>query len=57
MKGKVVLVVDLVYRIGCKLFVVDDMGKVLYIDVIYLYLFVCKYDDVKMKVFFIIDKY
>jgi len=34
-KGKVVLGVDPAYRTGCKLAVVDDTGKVLYISVIY----------------------
>lgn len=35
LKGKVVLGVDPAYRTGCKLAVVDETGKVLYIDVIY----------------------
>lgn len=34
-KGKVVLGVDPAFRTGCKLAVVDETGKVLYIDVIY----------------------
>lgn len=40
LKGKVVLGFDLVYCIGCKLVVVDVIGKVLVIEVIYLYKFV-----------------
>ena len=35
LKGKVVLGVDPAYRTGCKLSVVDETGKVLYIGVIY----------------------
>ena len=35
MKGKMVLGVDPAYRTGCKLAVVDKMGKMNYIDVIY----------------------
>ncbi|MFK2826305.1 Tex family protein [Bacillus sp. B190/17] len=35
LKGKVVLGVDPAYRTGCKLAVVDDTGKMLYIGVIY----------------------
>ena len=35
MKGKMVLGVDPAYRTGCKLAVVDTMGKMSYIDVIY----------------------
>lgn len=35
MKGKVVLGVDPAFRTGCKLSVVDETGKVLFIDVIY----------------------
>lgn len=35
LKGKVVLGVDPAYRTGCKLAVVDETGKVLYIGVIY----------------------
>lgn len=46
MKGKVVLGVDLVFWIGCKLVVVDEIGKVLKIDVIYLYFFVRKVVEV-----------
>lgn len=57
MKGKVVLAVDPAYRTGCKLAVVDDTGKVLYIDVIYPHPPVRKYDDAKKKVLSIIDKY
>ncbi|MEF3304476.1 Tex family protein [Paenibacillus sp. GYB003] len=34
-KGKVVLGVDPAYRTGCKLAVVDETGKMLYIDVVY----------------------
>ncbi len=51
MKGKVVLAVDPAYRTGCKLAVVDDTGKVLYIDVIYPHPPVRKYDDAKRKFF------
>ncbi|WP_223703064.1 Tex family protein [Sutcliffiella deserti] len=35
LKGKIVLGVDPAYRTGCKLSVVDETGKVLYIGVIY----------------------
>ena len=35
LKGKIVLGVDPAYRTGCKLAVVDETGKVLYINVIY----------------------
>jgi len=35
MKGKMVLGVDPAYRTGCKLAVIDTMGKMEYIDVIY----------------------
>lgn len=34
-KGKVVLGVDPAYRTGCKLAIVDETGKMLYIDVVY----------------------
>lgn len=57
MKGKVVLAVDPAYRTGCKLAIVDDTGKVLYIDVIYPHPPVRKYEDAKAKVLSIIDKY
>ncbi|HFJ9442486.1 MULTISPECIES: Tex family protein [Bacillus] len=57
MKGKVVLAVDPAYRTGCKLAIVDDTGKVLYIDVIYPHPPVRKYEDAKTKVLSIIDKY
>ncbi|WIY61587.1 Tex family protein [Bacillus arachidis] len=57
MKGKVVLAVDPAYRTGCKLSVVDDTGKVLYIGVIYPHPPVRKYEDAKEKVISIIDKY
>ncbi|KEK22407.1 Tex family protein [Bacillus gaemokensis] len=57
MKGKVVLAVDPAYRTGCKLAVVDDTGKVLHIDVIYPHPPVRKYEDAKMKVLSIIEKY
>ncbi|MDM5186707.1 Tex family protein [Bacillus sp. DX4.1] len=57
MKGKVVLAVDPAYRTGCKLAVVDDTGKVLYIDVIYPHPPVRKYEDAKAKVTSILEKY
>lgn len=57
MKGKVVLAVDPAYRTGCKLAIVDDTGKVLYIDVIYPHPPVRKYEDAKAKVLSIIAKY
>ncbi|HDR7793601.1 TPA: RNA-binding transcriptional accessory protein [Bacillus luti] len=57
MKGKVVLAVDPAYRTGCKLAIVDDTGKVMYIDVIYPHPPVRKYDDAKTKVLSIIEKY
>ncbi|MDG2738637.1 helix-hairpin-helix domain-containing protein, partial [Vibrio parahaemolyticus] len=51
------LAVDPAYRTGCKLAIVDDTGKVLYIDVIYPHPPVRKYEDAKAKVLSIIDKY
>ncbi|SFJ48588.1 MULTISPECIES: Tex family protein [unclassified Bacillus (in: firmicutes)] len=57
MKGKVVLAVDPAYRTGCKLAVVDDTGKVLYIDVIYPHPPVQKYEEAKKKCISILEKY
>lgn len=54
MKGKIVFGVDLVFWIGCKFVVLDEIGKVLKIDVIYLYVLVNKMKEVyeKVKVIF-----
>ena len=49
LKGKVVLGVDPAYRTGCKLAVVDETGKVLYIDVIYPHPPNAKRDAAKAK--------
>lgn len=50
LKGKVVLGVDPAYRTGCKLSVVDETGKVLYIDVIYPHPPQAKREEAKKKV-------
>ncbi|WP_028401279.1 Tex family protein [Ectobacillus panaciterrae] len=57
MKGKTVLGVDPAYRTGCKLAVVDDTGKVLYIDVIYPHPPKAKPAEAKEKFNSILKKY
>ncbi|MBS4202315.1 RNA-binding transcriptional accessory protein [Bacillus sp. FJAT-49732] len=57
LKGKVVLGVDPAYRTGCKLAVVDETGKMLYIDVIYPHPPKAKPDEAKKKVLNVIRKF
>ncbi|GIO03746.1 Tex family protein [Brevibacillus laterosporus] len=56
-KGKVVLGVDPAFRTGCKLAVVDDTGKKLYINVIYPTPPVSKVKEASETVKKIIDEY
>lgn len=57
MKGKIVLGVDPAYRTGCKLAVVDDTGKTLYIDVIYPHPPKAKPEESKKKFLAILQQY
>ncbi|MBS4219431.1 RNA-binding transcriptional accessory protein [Bacillus sp. FJAT-49711] len=57
LKGKVVLGVDPAYRTGCKLAVVDETGKMLYIDVIYPHPPKAKLAEAKEKVLNVIRKF
>jgi len=56
-RGRVVLGVDPAYRTGCKLAVVDDIGKVLEIGVIYPTPPLNKVEAAKAETLRIIDKY
>lgn len=49
LKGKMVLGVDPAYRTGCKLAIVDETGKVLYIGVIYPHLSAFKAEEANVK--------
>lgn len=57
LKGKIVLGVDPAYRTGCKLAVVDEIGKVLEIGVIYPHPPVNKLDAARKRIFDIIKQY
>ncbi|WP_211279059.1 Tex family protein [Sutcliffiella halmapala] len=57
LKGKVVLGVDPAYRTGCKLAVVDEIGKVLYIGVIYPHAPVNKKTDAVQKLLDVLKTY
>ncbi|MCJ8008517.1 Tex family protein [Lederbergia wuyishanensis] len=57
LKGKVVLGVDPAYRTGCKLAVVDETGKMLYIDVIYPHPPKAKPEEAKKKILNVIQKF
>jgi uncharacterized protein len=57
LKGRVVLGVDPAYRTGCKLSVVDETGKVLYIGVIYPHAPVNKRGEAVKKLLDILNKY
>jgi protein Tex len=57
LKGKTVLGVDPAYRTGCKLSVVDETGKVLYIDVIYPHPPVAKIEESKKKFLHILNNF
>lgn len=57
LKGKVVLGVDPAYRTGCKLAVVDETGKMLYIDVIYPHPPKAKPDEARKKMLNVIRKF
>src|SRR5690606_31545473 len=57
LKGKVVLGVDPAYRTGCKLAVVDETGKVLYIDVIYPHPPRAKEEEAREKMINVIKTY
>ncbi|WP_416829383.1 Tex family protein [Ectobacillus polymachus] len=57
LKGKLVLGVDPAYRTGCKLAVVDETGKMLYIDVIYPHPPKAKPKEAKEKFISILQQY
>ncbi len=57
LKGRMVLGVDPAYRTGCKLAVVDETGKMLYIDVIYPHPPVKKHEQAKAKVIEVLKKF
>ena len=57
MKGKMVLGLDPAFRTGCKLAVLNPVGKVLLIDKIYPHEPVNKYEEAKKKTIDIINKY
>ncbi|MFD3450453.1 Tex family protein [Microbacteriaceae bacterium 4G12] len=57
MKGKIVFGVDPAYRTGCKLSVVDETGKVLYIGVIYPHPPKAKLAEAKEKFLSILKEY
>ncbi|PMC34047.1 RNA-binding transcriptional accessory protein [Bacillus sp. UMB0899] len=57
LKGRMVLGVDPAYRTGCKLAVVDETGKMLYIDVIYPHPPVKKNEQAKAKVIEVLKKF
>ena len=57
MKGKMVLGFDPAFRTGCKLAVINEVGKLIHIDKIYPHEPVNKYDEAKKKVLDLIEKY
>ncbi|MEK5393634.1 Tex family protein [Margalitia sp. FSL K6-0131] len=57
LKGKMVLGVDPAYRTGCKLAVVNETGKVLYIGVIYPHPPKAKPEEAKEKIIKILEEY
>ncbi len=57
MKDKTVLGFDPAFRTGCKLAVINPVGKVLHIDVIYPHEPLNKYEEAVTKVIDIINKY
>ncbi|MGV3463948.1 MAG: Tex family protein, partial [Heyndrickxia sp.] len=57
LKGKMVLGVDPAYRTGCKLAVVNETGKVLYIGVIYPHPPKAKPEEAKEKIMKILEEY
>lgn len=57
MKDKMVLGFDPAFRTGCKLAVINPVGKLLHIDVIYPHEPVKKYDEAIKKTIDIINKY
>lgn len=57
MKDKMVLGLDPAFRTGCKLAVINPVGKMLHIDVIYPHEPVKKYDEAINKTIDIINKY
>lgn len=57
MKDKMVLGLDPAFRTGCKLAVINPVGKMLHIDVIYPHEPVKKYDEAIKKTIDIINKY
>ncbi len=57
MKGKMVLGFDPAFRTGCKLAVLNEVGKMIYIDKIYPHEPVNKYEEAKKKTIDIINKY
>lgn len=57
LKGKCILGVDPAFRTGCKLAVVDDTGKLLYIDVIYPHPPKAKVEEAKKKFLSILSKF
>lgn len=57
LKGRMVLGVDPAYRTGCKLAVVDETGKMLYIGVVYPHPPVNKKEQAKEKVIDVLKKF
>ncbi|HZH58201.1 MAG TPA: Tex family protein [Metabacillus sp.] len=57
LKGRMVLGVDPAYRTGCKLAVVDETGKMLYIGVVYPHPPVNKKEQAKEKVVDVLKKF
>ena len=57
LKGKMVLGLDPAFRTGCKLAVLNEVGKMIFIDKIFPHEPVNKYDEAKKKTIDIINKY
>ena len=57
LKGKMVLGLDPAFRTGCKLAVLNEVGKMIFIDKIFPHEPVNKYDEAKKKMIDIINKY
>ena len=57
MKGKMVLGFDPAFRTGCKLAVLNEVGKMIHIDKIYPHEPVNKYEEAKAKMIDLINKY
>jgi protein Tex len=57
LKGRMVLGVDPAFRTGCKLVVVDQTGKVLYIGVVYPHTSTEKQKQAKVAVIALLEKY